>query len=484
VQAPPLSSEVQPGAPAAPTAIDLSCRVPLLVLFLSAAIWLLLGSVCTLLCSLKFHSPSFLADAAWLTYGRLLAAGRVAFLYGGCVQAGLGLGLWMLARLGRSPLRSEVLGSVGASLWNLGVTIAFIGILLGDSTGFEYLEMPAYSVLILFLGYLLLGLQAAAVFHQRQERSSFPSQWFILAALFWFPWIYSTAELLLLAFPVRGVAQAVIDWWYADNLLVVWFGLAGLATVFYFVPKLTGKVLQSQYLALFVFWMLLLFGSWGGVPNSAPVPAWMPTISTVARVLMILPLIAVALNVYGTTGSLLPGRPAALSFILFGVGAFILAGLMRAFGGLFDWDRELHFTWFATSRRFLQYYGFFTMVLSGAVYYVLPRLLGVEFPSLKLVRVHFWSAAVGVVLVAVPLAIAGVAETMLLQNPEVTFLSVAQSALAFLRASTLGDVFLVLSQGLFLANLAGLVVRFYRARAAVVYAAATADLYPRREVKT
>ncbi len=482
----PLSSEAQGAAPAiTPAEIDLSCRVPLLVLFLSAAVWFLIGSICTLLCSIKFHAPNFLADSGWLTYGRLLPAGRTALLYGGCLQAGLGVGLWLLARLGRIALPYSLPAIGGAVFWNVGVTIAFIGILLGDSTGFEYLELPSYSVLIIFLGYLLLGLHAAVIFHQRRERLSFASQWFLFAAIFWFPWIYSTAELLLVGFPVRGVTQSVIAWWYADSLLVVWLSLTGLAAAFYFIPKLTGRDLHSHYLALFAFWMLLLFGSWGGVPNSAPVPAWMPALSTVARVLMVLTILAVAVNVYHTNGALLPSGPRipALFFVLFGVGAFLVAGLMRAFGGLLDWDQELHFTWFATARTFLQTYGFFAMVMFGAVYYILPRLLGTEFPSLKLVRAHLWTAALGVLLVVLPLAIGGVSETVQLQNPQVAFLSIVKSTLHFLRLSTVGELLLVVGHLLFLANLAGLVTRFYRARAAAAYAAATANLFQPGEVK-
>ena len=87
-------------------------------------------------------------------------------------------------------------------------------------------------------------------FHQRRERQLYVSQWFLFAALFWFPWIYSTANLLLLGFRARGMAQAVIAWWYSDNLLVVWLGLVGLAAIFYFVPKLTSRELHSRYLAL------------------------------------------------------------------------------------------------------------------------------------------------------------------------------------------------------------------------------------------
>src|SRR6266404_6975979 len=253
--------------------INASCRLPLLVMFISAAVWLVIGSGFALIASIKFHAPGFLADCPWLTYGRVRPAYLNSVLYGFCLQAGMGLTLWMFAWLGRTRIVQSWLVAAGAKLWNLGVTVGVLGILAGDSTGFENLEMPRYAALILFLAYMMIGVWAALTFHHRSERRLLPSQWFLLAALFWFPWIYSTANLLLITFPVRGVAQAVIAWWYSDNLLWVWLALVGLSAIFYFIPKLLKGELHSHYLALFTFWMLILFASWGGIPNSAPVPA-------------------------------------------------------------------------------------------------------------------------------------------------------------------------------------------------------------------
>ena len=54
--------------PVKPADIDASCRLPLVVLFLSAAVWLVIGSAFALIGSIKFHAPGFLADSAWLTY--------------------------------------------------------------------------------------------------------------------------------------------------------------------------------------------------------------------------------------------------------------------------------------------------------------------------------------------------------------------------------------------------------------------------------
>ena len=116
-------------------------------------------------------------------------------------------------------------------------------------------KLPGYATPLVFLGYVLIGVCGALTFHQRRERRLYVSQWFLFAALFWFPWIYSTAQLLLLTFPVRGVMQSVIAWWFADNLELVWFWLAGLAAVFILCPSWPGGSCRTA------IWRSVPFGS-------------------------------------------------------------------------------------------------------------------------------------------------------------------------------------------------------------------------------
>src|SRR5439155_23239958 len=254
------------------------------------------ASVFGLITGLKFDAPNLLAACPWFTYGRVQPAQLNALVYGFAAQAALGAALWMIARLGRTPLLQPGYIVLGALLWNVGVKIGVFGILIGDTTGYEWLEMPPYASPILFLAYSMIGIPALLAFHHRREPTLYVSQWFLLAALFWFPWIYSTANLLLVFFPVRGVLQAVVDWWFIGNLTTIWFGFIGLAAIFYFLPRLTGRPLHSNYLALVAFWTLALFGGWGGIHHGAPLPAWMPSLSTVFTVLTVVPLIAIAIN--------------------------------------------------------------------------------------------------------------------------------------------------------------------------------------------
>jgi cytochrome c oxidase cbb3-type subunit 1 len=464
----------------APATIDASCRLPLVVLFLSAAVWLLTASAFGLIASIKFHAPGFLADCAWLTYGRVRPAGVNAMLYGFCLQAGLGVAMWMFARLGRTTLAAPWLVIVGGLGWNLGVALGILGILAGGGTGFENLEMPAYAASLMFLGYLMMAFWGMLTFHQRRERQLFVSQWFLFAALFWFPWIYSTANLVLQGFQARGMAQAVIAWWYSENLLVVWLGLVGLAAIFYFVPKLTSRELHSRYLALMAFWMLILFGSWGGIPASAPVPAWIPALSVVTTVLGVITVIAVFLNVFRTTDGkcLMRMSNPSLKFIGFGLAAFVLGGLASAVTAVPAVNQITQFTWFTIGKGLLNFYGFFAMVIFGATYYIVPQLMGQEFPFPKLVRVHFWTAAVGVLLFTVPLAAGGIVQGLKLQHADVAFTDIAKGTLLFLRVSTIGDLLMALGHAMFLANLGGLVSQFYRAKAVSAWSEATTEIEP------
>src|SRR3954466_15553171 len=165
-----------------PSEIDVSCRLPLLVLFISGAVWLVIGSVFSVLSSLVFHKPDIFSSF-WFSYGHLSPARATSFLYGAGIQFGLAITVWLFCRLGRTLLAQPILVTVGAALWNLGVTVGVIGILGGDGTGFENYDMPRYANLIAFLGYLLIGVFAVITLHERRERGLFVSHWFLLAAL-------------------------------------------------------------------------------------------------------------------------------------------------------------------------------------------------------------------------------------------------------------------------------------------------------------
>jgi len=435
--------------------IDASCRVPLLVLFGGAALWLVVGSLLALAASLTFHMPDKFGDCPWGTYGHLQPAADDALLYGFCIPAGLGVALWIFARLGQVPLRGALVPVIAAHLWHVGVLVGLVGIFVGDSTGFQWLEFPRGGSALLFFAYLLIGLWALMNFSGRREVGMFPSHWFLVAALFLFPWIYSTANILIVGWPVRGVVQAVIAWWFGNNLVFVWTSLVGLGTAFYFLPKFSGRPLQTYFYALFAFWTLLFFGSMRGVPAGAPVPAWLPTLSSLNSLMLVVPVIAIAIigwkTVVGAAGQECKGG--SFCMVKFGYVAFILSALLLIAQSCPVIGRLTQFTWFGTAQTQLQLYGFFAITMFGAIYHILPRAVGIEFAFPKLIRVQHWLAMLGVFILVASLAVGGVEQGMKLNNPAVAFADSTKAMLMFLRVSTTGLLFILLANLLFALNI-------------------------------
>src|SRR6266536_6353896 len=97
-----------------PSEIDVSCRLPLLVLIISGAIWLVISSVFSLLASLVFHKPDLFSNSFTFSYGHLVAARTTSFLYGAGIQLGLAVTLWLFCRVGRTLLAQRILVTVGA----------------------------------------------------------------------------------------------------------------------------------------------------------------------------------------------------------------------------------------------------------------------------------------------------------------------------------------------------------------------------------
>jgi cytochrome c oxidase cbb3-type subunit I len=457
------AAAARPPLEVASTDIDASLRLPLLALFGGAAFWLVAGSVLAMIASIKFHAPEFLAGPAWLTYGRVQPAADDALLYGFCLPAGMGVLLWLLARLGRTPLRGAFVPLVAAKVWHLGVLIGLAAILTGHSTGFAWLEFPRGGSALLFFAYLLLALWAMMNFAARRERAMFPSQWFLVAALFWFPWIYSTANLFLVAWPVRGVVQAVVGWWFANNLLFVWLALVGIGTAFYFLPKFSGRPLQGHYLALYAFVTLVLFGPWCGIPPGAPVPAWLTVVSSFAALLAAVPVLAIGI-IFGQTlrgGEKCAVKGGPFCFIKFGVLAFLLASLMQIAMACPRISQVTALTWFGPAQVQLQLYGFFAMVMFGAIYHLLPRVAGMDFPFPALARGQFRVSLAGVLLFVAPLAIGGLVQGMRLSRPDLGFADATRAMLPFLRTSTVGLLLILLGNLLFALNIFGLLLKWH-----------------------
>lgn len=396
------------------SAIDASTKTPALFFLGSSVLWLLVGTIFALIASFKMHAPEFLGNVEWLTFGRVRTLHLNAVIYGWAVNASFAVAFWLMARLSRAEIRHVGLLILAAVFWNIGVTVGLVGIAIGHSTSIEWLEIPPYATPILFVAYALIGAWAVITFRFGRSKHIYVSQWYLLAALFWFPWLYSVAQIMLVidATATRGTVQGLVNWWFAHNVLGLWFTPIGLAAIYYFLPKVLGKPIHSYYLSVLGFWSLAIFYNWAGVHHlvGGPVPVWVQTAGIAASFMMVIPVLVTAINHHLT----MAGSFAALKysptlrFIVFGAVNYTLSSLIGSLMSMRSWAEVAKFTHFVVGHAHHGLYAFFTMVMFGAIYYILPRILLKEWPSAKLISLHFWTTAIGMTIYVIVLSVGGI----------------------------------------------------------------------------
>ncbi len=433
--------------------LDRSCRVPVLFMFGKAAGWLLLGSLLALLNSIRFHSPDLLAHCPWLTFGRIQPAASFAFVYGFALQAAFAVALWMLVRLGRTTLVQPGFVVLGAGFWNLGALVGLVGILMGDSTSYAYFELPKYAAPILFVAYSIIGGLGLVTFQRRHVKQLYISQWFLLAALLWFPWIFSAASLLLHYYPVRGVAQVAIAGWYGTGLTTMVLGGVVLAALFYLVPKILRKPLHSYHMGLFAFWLILFFGGGAGVLSGSTVPSWISGLSAVMSFFVAFAAIAIAVNWFNTIGEDTNRLfEPDLKFLAVSAVAFILVAFLNAANAYSGIAEVTQFTLVLPALQQLNLGAFIMLGLFGAGYYLLPRVAGASWSKPGLVGLHFFLALGGVGLTVAVLGFGGLMQGQSMADPTIPFVAVTKSLVYFLRVETVGSLLLLGSSLVFLVN--------------------------------
>ena len=446
-------------------AIDRSTRGPALLFILASVFWLLVGTVLAIIASWKMHNPEMLSTLEWLTFGRVRPAHLNAVIYGWSTNAAFGVGFWLMARLCRSPLRHGGLLYASGTFWNIGIAVGLVGILRGDGVPVEWLEFPPYVAPLLFFSYALIGAWGIIMFRFRRSEHTYVSQWFLLAALFWFPWLYSIAQIMLVFAPTVGVIQALTNWWFAHNILGLWFTPTGLAAAYYFIPKVLGKPIHSYHLSVLGFWSFALFYNWAGVHHliGGPVPVWVQTAGIVASLLMVIPVVVTAVNhhftVIGSFGKV--WQSPTLRFIVFGAVNYTITSLLGSAMALRTVNELYHFTHATPAHAHHGMYAFYTMVMFGSIYFMLPRILVKEWPSAFLISVHFWATAVGITFYMVELTIGGTIQGIQMNNPAKypDFIEIMRATVPYLFMRSIAGILIFVGHVAFAISLVWILIR-------------------------
>jgi cytochrome c oxidase cbb3-type subunit 1 len=182
-----------------------------------------------------------------------------------------------------------------------------------------------------------------------------------------------------------------------------------------------------------------------------PFPAWMITASIAATILTLIPVATVGLNHHMTMRGyfgLMRYSP-TLRFTVFGAFAYTAFSLMGILLSLRSIAGYVHFTEASVAYTHAGLYAFYTMIMFGSMYYIVPRLVGREWRYATLIKLHFWSSAYGVGLMSLMLLAGGFVEGANQQNPQLPFIESAASILPYLRGRSIAGVLLLISHFIF-----------------------------------
>lgn len=432
---------------------DQSSRLPVLAWITSSLVWLLLASVLGVIASVKLHLPDWLVADAILTFGRIRPAHLNIAAYGWASMAGVGVGIWLIPRLFKTALVGGGFATAGAVVWNIGVGAGVVAILAGYSDGMEWLEIPWQIDISLVIGGALAAVPLLLTLMKRRVQHLYVSTWYLMAALIWFPMLFLTANLPGL---FMGTEQAILNWWFAHNVLGLWVTPLALAAAYYLIPKIIGAPIHSYSLSLVGFWALALFYSQVGIHHliGGPVPTWLVTLSIVASIMMIIPVVSVAINHHMTVAPhwrLLLHSP-TLRFVVLGAMMYPLASIQGSIEALRSVNTVTHFTHYTVAHAHLGMYGFYTFVIFGSIYFIAPRLLHWEWPHQWAIVAHFWLVFGGFAVYFWPLTVGGLLQGLAMLDASRPFMDSVAVTQPYLVARSVGGVLMTLGHLIFVTH--------------------------------
>jgi cytochrome c oxidase cbb3-type subunit I len=384
-------------------------------------------------------------------------------VYGWAFNAAFGAMIWLMARLCRVEAAGGLAYIVAGKVWNVMVTLGVASVLLGKGTGVEWLEFPVWVWPVMFLAFALIATKLFVIFLRRTQEHTFISVWYLVAAMFAFPWLLLTAWVFIFLAPGAAVAATAVNSWYISGLFFLFFVPVGLASTYYFIPKVTGRPVHSYGLTLVGFWGLIGLGGWTGLQRlvGGPLPTWMPAVSGAAVIIAVIPIALIFLNHKMTLqgSEITAEKSPTLRFSYTAIWGFLIFGVLGAILASLGIAKIAMFTQAFTGYAYAGLYGFFSMAMFGAMAFIVPRLAQCEWPSGKLLRTQYWATTYGALTLIVTSVVGGLSQGASVFDPESPWSLVVTIIKPYATGRVLAFVFLFVANLIFIRNLWSMILR-------------------------
>ncbi len=393
---------------------------------IATLIWGVVGMLVGVLIAVQLYLPALNFGIPITTYSHLrpLHTNAVIFAF---VGNGMFAGIYYsLQRLCKARMFSDAVSKFHFWGWQLIIVAAALTLPFGITTGKEYAELEWPIDIMIAVVWISFGINLFGTIIKRREPHMYVAIWFYIAT-----WVTVTMLHVVnsMALPISlfksysfyaGVQDALVQWWYGHNAVAFFLTTPYLGLMYYFMPKAADRPVFSYRLSIIHFWALIFLYIWAGPHHLlySALPDWAQSLGSVFSIMLIAP------SWGGMLNGLLTLRGAwdkvrtdvVLKFMVVAVTAYGMATFEGPLLSIKSVNALSHFTDWTIAHTHVGALGWNGFLTFGILYWMIPRMFKTTLYSDRLANLHFWLGTIGIVVYALPMYFAGIAQGLMLQE--------------------------------------------------------------------
>ncbi len=350
---------------------------------------------------------------------RPIHVGTVTLLW--LLSADIGLFYYFIPRLCGVPLWSPKLAYWSAGLWWFALVIGNFSYPWGTNFGWEYAELPNWvwwipTKVLFTASWVMVVINVFGTVFTRKYQKMYVSLWYAMGTMIWTTFTYIAGAYGVNWVP-EGISRVNVSFFYVHNLVGLIFTPMGLATAYYFLPKLANTPIYSHRLSMVGFWSIAFVYAWIGAHHiiHGPMSQWLQTVSIIFSIWLFIPVWSVVLNIFAT---LQPhwraySQSAPIRFLMMGNIFYLLTCIQGPLMAMRNINEITSKTDWVIGHAHIALYGSFTFFAIAGIYQAIPTIVKKPLWSKKLADWHFALNMIGSIPFIAALWIGGFLQGMM-----------------------------------------------------------------------
>ena len=366
-------------------------------------------------------------DIAQITFGRLrpLHTSGVIFGFGG--NALFATSYYIVQRTCQTRLWGTGLANFTFWGWNIAITIAGIGYMMGITSGKEYAEPEWFVDLIILVVWVVYFLIYTMTLIKRNQPHIYVANWFFVSFILAVALLHIFNNLVV---PVSflgaksyslfsGAQDAMTQWWYGHNAVGFFLTAAFLGMMYYFVPKQAGRPIYSYRLSIIHFWALSFMYMWVGTHHLhwTAIPDWTSSLAAAFSIMLLMPSWGGMINGIMTLSGAwdkLRSDP-IMMFLITSLSFYGMSTFEGPMMSLKSVNALSHYTDWTVGHVHSGALGWVAMVTFGSFYHMIPKIWNTTLYSMRMVYIHFFLTTIGILLYITALWVSGIGQGLMLR---------------------------------------------------------------------